>query len=382
MLKSIKSWGLALGWMTSLVTSNVANSQPFIEQLGIDTAGKIQIKGSGFGEGPQIALYDNFDKASVINGQLVLEPQIGSWLQTSSLNPELYRESEHDLSLIVRGSSDANLTFGIPDSSGVHGLMPFQEIYFSYAVRDLGAFPGQGGTKTSFSDVSSTKDAWMMFGGRGDNTTYAVSQGSPAGHDLYIPAWTGSGFNIAGNNTLMTPSFWQPELGDKWSFGNWNFNMFHASLNPNDPYGMAEGFFSFINDNSYHRNTRSGNFMHDQSEDGVPYPYWDRIKFFAWMRESHDDVQRIFDEVYIAIGPNANARALVTDAPTLEESSVAYHLPIESWGPNAIVAPIPDHIRAELESAYYLIVLDSDNASSKGFKLCQRCPEPPQVQLQ
>ena len=216
-----------------------------------------------------------------------------------------------------------------------------------------------------------------MLGSRGDKTAYSVEIGEPGGHDLYIPAWTGGGFNINGNNTKMRPVWWPPELGQNWDFGGWHTKMFHAELNPSDPYGKAEGFFSFLNKNAYHVNFRDGNFMHDQSSEGVPYPFWDRIKFFAWMNAGDADVNRVVDEIYVAIGENANARVLLTDGESLESSTRVFHLSPESWTDSEIVARFPDYLPDS--NTYYLHVLDSDNAVSGGYNLCQLCPDAPQV---
>lgn len=371
---------IALSCVFLLSVPSALLAAPDIEKTTVDDGNTISILGSGFGEGPSVALHDDFSNAIISGDGVTLAPQIGNWLSESksSSNNAFVDEKYGNAGLFARGNGSSVLVFGIPDGEGPHGLKTFQEVYFSYTIRDLGDFPGDNGTPTQFSTRSSTKDAWMMLGDKGDNTGWAVSQGDPSGHDLYIPAWTGGGFNIAGNNTRMRPSFWPGELTKNWAFGDWNTMMFHAELNPEDPYGEAEGFFSFLNKNAYHEKVRQGNMMEDQRSEGVPFASWDRIKFFAWMFTGDAEVKRVIDEVYIAIGDNANARVLLTDGESLEKSTRVFHLSPESWTDSKIVVRFPDYLPDS--ETYYLHVLNADNAASAGYRynLCRSCPKPPE----
>jgi len=352
------------------------HAAPEIHDAHLNDFGEIVLKGVAFGQGPTVALYDDFSDIEILGESVNLKPQVGSWFKAQSTSSVPFIDEEHgNTSLFVRGDGVSQLEFGVNDNSGPHGLKTFQEVYLSYTIKDLGDFPGPGGTMTEFSTQSATKDAWMMFGNRGDHTGYAVSIGEVAGHDLFIPGWTGGGFNIAGNNTRLTPSYWPHDLRQNWAFGDWNTKMFHAELDPQDPYGDAEGFFSFLNKNAYHVNFRNGNFMEDQRSEGVPYAVWDRIKFFVWMRLGDADVNRVVDEIYVAIGDNANARVLLTNNDSLENSTRVFHLPPTSWTNSEIIAHFPDYLPGG--RIYYLHVLDANNATSESLSLCQGCPNPP-----
>lgn len=367
------------------VATPTAVAAPNVSTLTFSSDGIITIEGNEFGGGPNVVLFDDFSKSKIGSSEIQLTPTKGSWYETrhSGDASEAIRqgiEGSHGSSLAVRtadGTSHHKLTFGIEDSSGIHGLKHFQEVYFSYSIKDEGEFPGRNGGYESFSDISSTKDAWMMFGDRGDNTKYAVdSLGIPSGHDLYIPGWTGSGFKIAGNNTHMSPNYGQSELTNNWSFGDWVTKMFHAKLNPDDPYGNADGFFAFLNRNSYHVNHRDGNFMEDQSNEGVPYPYWDRIHFFAWLRTGDAEVTRLLDNVYVAIGDNANARVLLSNSKSLNTSSRVKHLLPSNWTDEKITA----RVNAEdLNNLRYLHVVTAGNEYSEGVMLCSDCPAAPSL---
>ncbi|TVP52826.1 MAG: hypothetical protein EA349_15060 [Halomonadaceae bacterium] len=365
----------------ALLMSAMAVASPSIEKVTITNSHEIVISGKGFGQGPQVALYDSFSKAANNNGELTLKPELGEWYSHSNKGALTTGGHGTDSQAIVardsQTSSSVSMVFGIEDENGVHGLKHFQEVFFSFDLKDEAAYPGSraDGDNHSLPSSSATKDAWMMFGHRGDNTSYSVeNMGEPSGHDLYIPAWTGGGFIIAGNNTPVWPRFNEGTLTHNWAFGDWVTMMFHAKLDPEDPYGKAEGFFSFMNKNTYSMNTREGTLMTDQSDEGVPYPYWDRIKFNAWARASEIPVKRLYDNIYVAMGDNANARVVIANAKDLNKATRMVHLLPTSWESGKIKATTPP---LDKNRPQYVHIITSANENSGGKKLCFSCPKPP-----
>lgn len=361
--------------------ASTAQAAPEVQNVTILDSNHIEITGNGFGAGPHVAIFDDFNDASMISGQEVrLSPLRGSWAEQSGTGYIQAEGNTDDQILIVRDSqlgTSLKFVFAEEDITGIHGKKHFQEIYVSYSEKDFRNFPGPNGTETSFSDVSSAKPVWLMFGDRGNNTSYALSQGSPAGHDMVLATWTGSSFITGGNTTKMSPNFSHRELRDNWAFQDWNTINFHAKLNSNDPYGKAEGFISFINTNFALKKERDGNFMSDQTEEGMPYPYWDRLKFYPWIRIGESDVKRAVDNIYVAIGDHANARVVLTDSPSLDKSRVLVHaLPIE-WSDSSITVRIPEDSR----NPRYIHVVDSNEASSSGEFICLKCPKPTELEI-
>lgn len=370
-----------LGPTLLLLLSATAQAAPKILDVSILESNYIEITGDNFGSGPRVAIFDDFNDASMIGDREVnLDPLKGAWAEHSGTGYIESKNSTEDNALIVRDTRlgvSSRFVFAEDDNEGVHGKKHFQEIYLSYSEKDFRSFPGRNATENSFSDISSAKPAWLMFGHRGDNTQYALSIGSPAGHDIVVATWSGGGFLTDGNNTRMQPTFWHHELTENWAFQDWNTISFHAKLNPNDPYGKAEGFISFVNRNFALTKKRDGNFMTDQTEEGLPYPYWDRVKFYSWIRTDESDVKRAVDNVYVAVGENANARVVLTDNESLDKSRVLVHaLPI-SWSESSITVRIPHDSR----NPKYLHVIDSNETSSSGAFICLECPEPTELKV-
>lgn len=364
---------------------SAASAQPVVDRVTPTSRSEVRLQGSDFGAGPRVVLYDDFSAASVDGENLTLRPLLGEWYRTrdrGALEQGAFGpESRSLVGWNDTGLGTGSVEFGVVDPEGVHGLEHFQEIYISRTLRDLGAFPGANECCESFSPTSSSKHAWMMFGRRGDNTRYSVDVlGEPSGHDLVLPSWIGATFSIAGNQTSMRPRYYQRDLEDFWDFGGWVAKMFHGKLNPADPYGDAEGFFAFINRNGYFVNPREGRMMTDQTDEGVPYPYWDRVKISTWRRSSEADVKRVMDEVYVAIGSNANARVLLADSPALHSATRIKHLLPSRWSDDEIVLTMPKNSVGAAEfihsdrfqlgralgpvesvGSYYLHVITADN---------------------
>lgn len=369
-----------------LVAISATAASPVIEEVEVLANGEIVVRGSGFGEGPNVVLYDDFSNTSLKDDRLNSIPLKGKWknIAGDKLETKPGAVEVGGKSLVVRNSASAlsvALEFGLPDPGGLHGLKPFQEVYFSYSVKDFGDFPGDGGSETGFSHRSATKDAWMMLGDRGDNPVYSATLFDvAAGHDLYVPAWTGAGFNVAGNSSRLSPSYWQGDLTSNWAFGGWNTFLFHGKLDPSNPYDSAEGFFAFVNSNEYSVNIRQGNLMSDLTNTlsslihNADQPYWDRIKFFAWMNTGTAEVIRAVDNIYVAVGRNANARVVITDNKKLESSKVLVHLLPTSWSDSFVEAQLPE---LERNHAYYVHVISASESASEAAELCFKCPAAP-----
>ncbi|TVP57172.1 MAG: hypothetical protein EA349_06995 [Halomonadaceae bacterium] len=379
-MKKSFSLSLVIATPMALALSSISIAAPQVDSLRINDSGLVQISGSGFGQGPNVVLYESFKNTQVgDDNRLNLSPDIGQWVNSGgSGSLSSGADGGEDVGLVVfdtEADTRTNLVFGVQDDSGMHGLKQFQEVFFSFDIKDEGAYPGAV-SGNELSPNSSSKDAWMMFGQRGDNTQYSLdSRGEAAGHDMYIPGWTGGDFIIAGNETAMRPGFSQKELRDNWAYNDWVTMMFHGKLNPEDPYGDADGFFAFVNKNAAITNHREGGLMSDQSSDGVP-PYWDRIKFNGWLRQGEAAIKRVYDNIYVAVGDNANARVVVTDSVDLTKATRITHLVPTEWEDGSITLQLPESAEGQDQ---YLHVIDAANEVSRPQHFCLNCPIAPRA---
>lgn len=293
------------------------------------TKDSLVVDGEGFGSGPRVRLFDTFDAdrggAESASGEApsVFNRSPSELSGTSDDLDDLQLTREASLSgdasvVIVDTATDTQgrPIYREPGDETLEGTGTFQEIYFSYAIKDLGKFPGPKGGEDSFSERASAKDAWLMLGSSGNAGAKTEDDNPWTGNDLVIPSFVGGSFVVGGNSTELGSWKWQGEITDHWEFGDWNQMFFYAQVDGQAPLASGSGFFGFANDNKFDINRRSESFMSDPDKKH----YWDRVKFGSWYRLKDEDenpvtgVKRVHDEVYIATGPNAHARVMLADA--------------------------------------------------------------------
>jgi hypothetical protein len=326
----------------------------------IEEGGRVVVCGDLFGDvGPSIAIFDDMENDGTAAR--------GAWLEA----PSLYAEGASRSGARAMRLADADLTggegvsaqVGITEASGRFGLRSFDEVFLHLSIRDLGDFPGNDSSPTTFSSDSSAKDVWMMFGDRGDNYTYSCSRGECNGNDIVFATHTGRGsFKIDGNTTGT--NWWLPEF---WQFEEWNTMSTYIRIDRTAPYEASTGVFEHVSaSGGYVRDTYSENIVREL--DGLT-PEWDRLKIGAWYRTA-GDVRRIADDLYVAIGPGAAARVEVANAARIEDATSLAVSTVDEWSAQRIAATLR---LGDLDPTtdLFLFVVTADGTRSSGFPLAR-----------
>lgn len=327
----------------------------------------IIICGSGFGEtGPTTVFFEDFEYGQP-GQELETTATLGQWLNPAGTYVDDSSLSGSNALLVAdhietegRGVS---AVLGFPDDEGDFGLKHFDEFFVHWSMRDLGDFPGNNSSPTSFSSDSSAKDIWVMYGDRGDNYDYSCRQGTCNGNDIVLATHTGSGsFKVDGNNS--NTSWW---IGNYWAFERWNTLSTYLKIDAADPYGPATGVFEHTApEQGVYRNEYQGTVLREEHTE-VP-PVWDRLKFGAWYRTA-GDVRRIFDDIYVAVGPGAAARVEIANAPEFDDASRIVISPITSWSDKRIDLSLRLADLADSPDDLYLFVVDAQHRRSAGVLL-------------
>lgn len=349
--------GLSLG--TMIVPGFAFADDAAVDKLNWQESrgGKLEILGEKFGSGPSVRLFDTFTNDG--EGSTPLEIAAPRWFDRGDMRINKEHAHSGSGSAVVadtEGNYRNRLKYKESGSDTPHGTSAFQEIYFSYAIKDLAAFPGPGGTATSFANRSTTKDAWLMLGAQGHAGGGHRADDPWTGNDFVIPSYGGGGFLIHSNSNNIANWRWQGDLRDNWEFGDWNQIFFHAKVESAAPRSSKGGFFGFANDNALSFSRNLGPFMTNTTKE----PYWDRIKFGPWYRLTGDNpTHRVLDSIYIATGPNAKARVMIGDRQRLSMVTRLHHgLPV-SWQNDRIVGDF-SHIDLDSESDWYVFVSTGD----------------------
>lgn len=324
---------------------------------------EIIVCGDEFGHlGPSYVLFDDMESGEPGEPVELTNPLAGEWWRVSTL----YSGAEGlsgSQAMTIGGEGSGVAEYGITDDDAELGLMHFNEIFVSWALLDLGVFPGNNSSETEFSTDSSAKDLWLMYGARGDNYSYSCSQGTCNGNDIVLVTHTGNGsFKIDGNNT--NSSWW---VGGFWQFQTWNPMSVYLKVNPEDPYGPVVGAFEHISpEGGYIRDDYDGTVMREEHDEVEPV--WDRIKFGSWYR-STEGFHRIVDDIYIAIGDGAAARVEIGDAPHIEDVTRLAVSTVERWSANRLEVTVRLGGLDPQTDDLYIFVVDANNNRSPGFAL-------------
>lgn len=241
----------------------------------VEDGAEVTICGDRFGDlGPTILLFDDMERGRSGQPLAADDPPIGAWTSPAGQYVDDASRSGAMAMLLtdteLTEGSGVSAVVGLPDESGRHGLRHFDEVFLHLSIRDLGDFPGNDSSPTSFSSDSSAKDVWMMLGPRGDNYDYSCRT-ECNGHDLVFATHTGGGaFKTDGNNTRS--SWWLPGF---WRFQSWNTMSTHLRLDPDAPYTASHGVFEHVSTDGYTRDEYSGQILQELA--GLP-PVWDRLK--------------------------------------------------------------------------------------------------------
>lgn len=329
------------------------------------------ISGDGFGLGPTVSLYDNFNDGSH-GDDINLPATIGSWTDTNGYEP-YYDDVTSWSTSQGRGLS---MQGGDIDCGGyttnceltrqlryTHGSM-VTEFYVSFLVMIPNGtyFPYALSTET-FSDISSWKMNWFSVGN------------SSVANDMIIPSWIGSKFIAGGNAGVIDPDIVPTydnyiDLGNEnsfWAWGDWVRFTLYVKGNASDPYGYAGtvkvtaespvGKFEFSDDT-----TKC--FL---EEYGYGITQW---RFNGWMHtqgtvEQQHMVKPVYDDIYIATGSRALSRVEIGDAPVYANCTNREIQPALTWSDTGITGTL--NIGSFAPSAtVYFFVIDADGVPSAG----------------
>ena len=364
--------GCAILFLALLWPGQVLSTPSVISVIGdFGPGGVVQVSGSNFGvQGPAILLFDDFEGVDAGSPIPLESPTIGAWSRADHepLGFDLGRSGSRSF-LGAGGKNMRQLQLKLGAK--------YRDFFVSYWVRLAPGsyFPGNnwpdGRKLNHFSHDSSWKFSWLME---------ADGASNPDLYDLCLPTHTGGGgiFQTAGNSIQPTnrhigknPSGWSWNGWMRMSFTIRDPSVFHGDDHMETQILSASGFFSQRHSAVFDRISKA-----DHNFDTFKLPGWLR-----WRNDKNADVLPLYDDIYIAVGPGASARAELVDAPVYEQARQIEILLTESWSQNQINVRVPRAV--DLKSGgtvWYLFVTDAQghrNALGVPVDACAQCPKEP-----
>lgn len=315
-----------------------AHSDPVINSVDTDrvqSEGVVVINGRGFGERPVIHVLDTFEHSGAAVGDIVAldKARLGAWTRHGT-NPPTYDGFARSGRFSARmAGPDVGMRQLTHDFS-----QPVQTVFISYwvAIPPGYPFPGQDDIYDGFPSNSAWKFAWLI------DEDY---QGNSS--DVIVPQYNGQNTSsISGNDGMLSyiakPSTW-------WSWGNWMRIAALLEANPNAPtddgrllveiYSQEHGLYRFD------KNTP----VFDK--DGPFIKQYQYINFPGWFTSFElGEARPLYDDIYVASGPNAGARIEISDNPDYEKSDYIAIMQVESWDDTRIEASMAPVYLQEIAS--------------------------------
>ena len=333
---------------------------------------QIRVTGTGFGSGPNVVYYNNFNQfpSNTNIDNTIDTPRInfpGSTNISGSTGPKVTVYKGKKGFEVVNEATDVASILRI-DLAGF-----YSEIFLAYAVTvPNGSTPPASTEAETFFNGSAWKFSWIM------QTTQAYH--TEAEFDLCVPTQVGSTAYLAGNsNNVVKVGTGYPHilarLSNWWEWGDFNFINLHLKKNTVD-FSILDAEFTTLN--------RSFGFQEHPLDPGLVYlkgpePSFSKVNIPGWTRNTDsDNFQAIYDDVYIAAGPNASARIEITDNSNYPDSNIRMVVPAFSWTNTEVKFDLPKD--SSIVPVYYVHIFDSSGAKVlNGFRLCDACPKPPVV---
>lgn len=328
------------------VFATQAVSAPVITDIDYSNPTEIIVTGNNFGAGPHVVLFENFEKDNKFAN--LLSGKSSDWRK----DVVTYRESSGNH--VHRANN--------PITSKIAQIVvefqkSYTEAFISFSVKTPQGtdFPAAL-TPRTFPGASSWKFTWLMSGKDGYN--------SSSKFDICLPTHTGGGiFLLAGNDGNLA----RLDKGPLW----WDWDSYNH-MSSYIKLGSEHVDYSWTVTNTVTNREQSGTApasiyaKTDYSFDRINIPGW-------WRNTEGSNFDGLYDNLYVAVGDNALARAVITDDPILAKSTVSITVMAKSWSNNRLVF---DADTIPTDKTYYLHIFDrTEKKSAAPIKVCPRCPK-------
>jgi hypothetical protein len=340
-----------------------ALAQPTVSQVSgpVGFNQQITITGSGFGTGPNVILFDDF--AGGTPGQTHNSAAVvGNWATTKGIVYSDPLLSNGQGMRVVGSPNQLTSVVTFPETDDVY-------VSFTGYVPDGYKFPSAD-YEQQFPDVSALKAAWVLY----DSDAYSNST-KP---DHVLIAYTGGGFYTVASNDSGGPSQYDTNGNIAWQWDTpvrWSYWM---AGNGTSAEG-TDGFFQATNGTQ--RVDRSYKNYKPYFTDAHDVKAWNRINFVGYVRSAASFAEGhnfVLDDIYVATGPNAQARVEIGNADTYDACTKLAMVTIgaqgDNWSDDAITATIRQgkFTADELADAYLYVTTADGQVNTYGYAV----PEP------
>lgn len=300
-----------------LVGSPLVVAAPSISHIDNNHPEKVTIHGSAFGPAPQVIYFDNFGDNHLFPSALsspfytLGSPPAGRIIATEADGNRVHKAKD-PVRFAQNKRSDAPITILF----GQH----YQEALIAFSVKTpAGTTFAGASSERQFPSVSSWKFSWLMSTGRGFD--------DPTRFDVCLPTHTGRGsFSLAGNSG----SIGYINAGNEWwDWDNFNHMTSYIKIGETPLDGKSIEYIWSVN-NSVTSLTLDG--VVPASKFAGTDHQFDRVLIPGWWGNGDNTLfDGVYDNIYVAVGPHAKARVVITDKKQIVQSHYRVTLMASRW---------------------------------------------------
>lgn len=342
-----------------VMASAVAAAAPRISSVElVSDAGEVRVLGDGFGSGPEVVIFDNFERGRAGEPVGYEMATVGEWDGTGWYNgiARYVEESDGNLAMTARDTTQS-----LSSMNRISQL----ETRFKNSEKVFIAFSVKVPKGTTFAGASSTQDfpsvsSWKFTWALAADGAY----GDPSDLDLTLPTHVGGGnFTLGGNDGNIT---WLDGGGGWWSWNDFNNLSIGIDLSRSSEVGY---YWRSVSD----KDLRSEQSFSDRNKLSADELFLNRVSFPGWWGNGdNSDFNGLYDNTYVAIGGNYLARVEVRDSMDDADTTRLIVVPAKSWSSSEIV--LDSSIVEGLEGSFISIVDASGSASDPVPVVCTKCP--------
>lgn len=356
-MTSLRFLSLFLFAFSLSLYSPLGNSAPPVIHSVVYESDKVIISGGDFGAAPHIIAFDNFDTESNIKNILI--EKNNSWhtniLKKIDLKGNASHQPNRNKYFDKNGASAKDMAQLTIEFDAV-----YRDVFlsFSVAVPKGTTFAGSS-VEREFPNISSWKLSWLMLGKNGFQDE---------NFDVCIPSHVGNGsFVLGGNDGNIS---WLRHGNEWWDWDNYNHFSSFISFDQEIPTN-AEVDFNFSVNNTVTYYETSGKIPASRLSssrlgfDRVLFPGW-------WGNGDNTNFDALYDNIYVAVGKNALARIVLSDAPSIAKSNTLITIPALEWKNGEIVL---EQSNIPSDQGYYLHIYNTAGEKSREEnRICPKCP--------
>jgi hypothetical protein len=342
----------------TLLSTYVAAAPTISSVELLSDEGEVRISGNGFGLGPEVIVFDNFEAGRDGEPVAYKAATVGEWGGNGFYNGIAKYVGEGDGNVAMTARDHGQSLSSMNRISQLEARFKDSEkvfIGFSVKVPKGTTFAGASSTQ-NFPSVSSWKFTWAL--------SADGAYGNPSDLDLTLPTHVGGGnFLLGGNDGNIT---WLNGGNGWWSWNGFNNLSIGIDLSGSSEVGY---YWRSVSDKDFHWEK---NFS-DRSKLSADELLLNRVNFPGWWGNGdNNNFDALYDNTYVAIGENYLARVEIRDGRNDSDTTKLIVVPAKSWSHSEIILDIS--MFDGLEDSYISIVDASGLASDAVPVVCTKCP--------